>query len=158
MNNNDVLRKLRYAFDFSDSKMIELFAEGDLEVSRAEVSNWLKREEDQEFVSLNDKQLAIFLNGFIIDQRGRREGPQPVPEKTLNNNIVFRKIKIALNLTDTDILDIYALMKMRISKHEISALFRKPGQNQYRKCKDQFLRNFLHGLQRKYRNSEDGEE
>jgi len=40
---------------------------------------------------------------------------------------------------------------MHISKHELSAIFRKPGQKQYRECKDQFLRNFLYGLQFKER-------
>lgn len=157
MNNNDMLRKIRYAFDFSDYKMIELFALADDVVTREEVSNYMKQEDDPEFQSLHDKKFATFLNGLIIDKRGKREGPQPKPEKTLTNNIIFRKLKIALNLTDTDILDIYGLMHMKVSKHELSALFRKPTQSQYRQCKDQFLRNFLHGMQRKYRNGESEE-
>ena len=154
MTNNDMLRKIRYAFDFSDFKMIEIFALAGDEVTREEVSNYMKREEDPEFKSLHDKKFATFLNGLIIDKRGKREGPQPVAEKTLTNNIIFRKLKIALNLTDTGILEIYGLMKMTVSKHELSALFRKPTQKQYRQCKDQFLRNFLHGMQLKYRQSE----
>jgi uncharacterized protein YehS (DUF1456 family) len=155
MSNNDILRKIRYAFDFSDSKMIEIFALADYEVTRAEVSNWLKRDDDPEFASLYDKVFATFLNGLINDKRGKREGPQPAPEKTLTNNIIFRKLKIALNLTDVDILAIYELVDMKVSKHELSALFRKPTQSQYRLCKDQFLRNFLHGMQIKYRDSEE---
>jgi uncharacterized protein YehS (DUF1456 family) len=155
MNNNDVLRKIRYAFDFSDLKMIELFALAEHEITRAEVSDWMKKDDDPDFKTMNDEKLAIFLNGFINDKRGKKEGPQPKPEKKLNNNIVFRKLKIALHLTDTDIIEIYDLMDMNISKHEISALFRNPSQSQYRPCKDQFLRNFLHGMQLKYRKSED---
>ncbi len=147
-----MLRKIRYAFDFSDSKMIEIFALAEDEVTREEVSNYMKREEDPDYKSLHDKKFATFLNGLINDKRGKREGPQPKPEKTLTNNIIFRKLRIALNLTDKDILDIYGLIKMTVSKHELSALFRKPGQKQYRECKDQFLRNFLHGMQIKYRN------
>jgi uncharacterized protein YehS (DUF1456 family) len=69
----------------------------------------------------------------------------------LDNNLIFRKLKIALNLRDTDIVDIFDLAEMRISKHEVNAFFRKPGQSQYRVCKDQFLRNFIYGLQIKYR-------
>ena len=97
--------------------------------------------------------LATFLNGLIIDKRGKKDGPQPKPEKTLNNNIILRKLKIALHLTDTDMLDIFHLVDFEISRHEINAFFRKPGQSQYRLCKDQFLRNFLYGLQEKYRNN-----
>ena len=152
MNNNDILRRLRYTFDFNDSKMIELFAFADYEVTRAQVSDWLKKDTDPAFRKLNDKQLAIFLNGLINDKRGKKDGSQPEPEQRLNNNIIFRKLKIALNLKAEDILDIYGLVEMRISKHEISAIFRNPNQNQYRACEDQFLRNFLKGLQMKYKN------
>jgi uncharacterized protein YehS (DUF1456 family) len=151
MNNNDILRRLRYTFDLNDTKMIELFTAGSLEVTRAEVSNWLKKEEDEYYQELYDKELAAFLNGLIIDKRGRREGDQPVAEKSLNNNTIFRKLKIALNLQDDGILEILELADMRFSKHELSAFFRNPSQSQYRPCKDQVLRNFIHGLQLKYR-------
>jgi len=151
MTNNDILRRIRYIFDFSDTKMIELFALADHTVTRAEVSDWMKKEGDPDFKSLYDKQFAIFLNGLINDKRGKREGPQSKPEKSLNNNIIFRKLKIALNFRDEDILEVFDLADLKVSKHEISALFRKPTQSQYRPCKDQFLRNFLHGLQIKYR-------
>ena len=151
MNNNDILRRLRYAFDFNDTKMIALFALGDKEVTRAEISNWLKREDDPEFQEMYDRELAIFLNGLIVDKRGKKDGPAPVPEKSLSNNTIFRKLKFALNLQDNDILEILALADMSFSKHELSALFRNPSQSQYRPCKDQVLRNFIHGLQLKYR-------
>jgi uncharacterized protein YehS (DUF1456 family) len=100
---------------------------------------------------LSGFQLATFLNGLIIEKRGKKEGPQPIPEKQLNNNIILRKLKIALNLKDEDILDLLKLAGLEISKHELSAFFRKPGQNQYRECKDQVLRNFLSGMGMKYR-------
>lgn len=151
MNNNDILRRLRYTFELNDTKMIDLFALGNQEVTRAEVSNWMKKDDDPDFQELYDKELAVFLNGFIVDRRGKKEGPPPVPEKSLNNNTIFRKLKIALNLQDDGILEILALADMNFSKHELSALFRNPSQSQYRPCKDQVLRNFIHGLQLKYR-------
>ncbi|MGB0886259.1 MAG: DUF1456 family protein, partial [Chitinophagales bacterium] len=92
-----------------------------------------------------------FLNGFINEKRGKREGEQPKPEKTLNNNIILRKLKIALNLKDTDVIDMLDLAGLKFSKHELSAFFRKPDQKQYRACKDQFLRNFLYGMELKYK-------
>ena len=151
MKNNDILRRLRYAFDFTDSKMISLFNLGGEEVTREEISDWLKKEDDPAFKSLHDIKLAVFLNGLINDRRGKKEGEQPKPEKELNNNIIFRKLKIALNLKEEDILAIFSLVGMNISKHEISAFFRSPEQHQYRLCKDQILRNFIQGLQLKYR-------
>ncbi len=151
MSNNDILRRIRYTFNFDDSSMIELFQLGGLEVTRAEVSSWLKKEDDPEMVSIYDKPLSAFLNGWIIRNRGRQEGIEMKPEKSLDNNATLRKIKIALNLKDTDMLELLDLAGFRFSKHELSALFRKPGQDQYKQCKDQVLRNFLYGMQLKYR-------
>ncbi len=151
MTNNDIFRRLRYIFDFNDSKMIELFRLADYETTRAEVSDWLKKEDDEAFQELKDESLAIFLNGLINAKRGKREGPQPKPEKVLDNNIILRKLKIALNLREEDMLKVFELAKVKIGKHELSAFFRKPTQKQYRACQDQYLRNFLKGLQVKYR-------
>ena len=156
MNNNDIIRRIRYTFDFGDSKMMALFALAGHEATRAQISDWLKKDDDPAQQNLNDKQLAIFLNGLIIDKRGKKEGPQPIPEKRLNNNIILRKLKIALNLKDDDMLEILKLADLRISKHELSAFFRKPEQSQYRLCKDQILRNFLQGMQDKYRDNKKG--
>lgn len=150
MNNNDILRRLRFTFSFNDDKMIELFGLGELIVTRAQISDWLKKEDDDAFIDMSDSELAIFLNGLINDKRGKKEGSKPEIEKRLNNNIIFRKLKIALNLKDDDILEILASVDRKISKHELSAFFRKPDQNQYRICQDQILRNFLNGLQKKY--------
>jgi uncharacterized protein YehS (DUF1456 family) len=151
VTNNDILRRIRYIFDISDSKMIAVFGLADCQVTREQISDWLKKDDDPAFRKCSDAQLAIFLNGLIVDRRGKKEGAQPTPEQRLTNNIVFRKLKIALDLKAEDILEIMALSDMRISKHELSALFRKPGHKHYRECNDQILRNFLNGLQLKYR-------
>ena len=151
MTNNDILRRIRYAFDFTDEKMMHLCESGGRKTPREHVSDWLKKEEDPDVKILEDVELAMFLNGFINDRRGKKEGPQAEPEKSLTNNTILRKLKIALNLKDEDILALLKLADREVSKHEISAFFRHPEQSQYRVCKDQILRNFIQGLQIKYR-------
>ena len=155
MNNNDILRRIRYVFDFGDSKMIAIFDKAGHEVTRGQVSDWLKKDDDPAYQECSDTQLAIFLNGLINDKRGKREGAQPEPEARLNNNIIFMKLKIALNLKAEDVLEILELAEFRLSKHELSAFFRKSGHKHYRECKDQILRNFLQGMQLKYRDNAD---
>ena len=132
MQTNDCLRRLRYILDLNDNRMIRVCAEGGLTVSR----------EDVEF--------SKFLNGLIVLQRGPSDRQTPPPEEKLSNNAIFRKIKIAFNLDAEAILETLALADFKISKHELSAFFRKVGHRQYRKCKDQILRNFLKGLQIKH--------
>tara|TARA_B110000211_G_C13650637_1_gene365782 strand:+ start:217 stop:570 length:354 start_codon:yes stop_codon:yes gene_type:complete len=114
--------------------------------------NWLKKEEDPLLIALTDKELAIFLNGLIIEKRGKSEALLPEPEDILSNNMILKKLKIALDLKSDDILDLFALINKKISKHELSAFFRKPNHTSYRHCLDQYLRNFLNALQKKYEN------
>ena len=154
VNNNDVLRRVRYTFDFSDAKVVEMFGSLDHKIEKLQVVDWLKKDDDPSMVTMKDKELAIFLNALIIEKRGKKDGPQPEAEKHLNNNIIFRKLKIALDLKAEDVLEIMALVEVTLSKHELSAFFRKPGHKHYRDCKDQFLRNFLHGIQLMYRDPE----
>ena len=142
---------MRYIFDYSDSKMITIFGLAGKQVNRPELSSWLRKDDHPDYKSCNDLLLATFLNGWIIDKRGKKEGPQAVPEKKLSNNIIFRKVNIALKLQADDILAILKLADFNMSRHELSAFFRKPSHKHYRECKDQILRNFLMGLQLKHR-------
>ena len=151
LNNNDILRRIRYALDFNDSKMIDIFGKADHEVTREQISAWLKKEDDPAYRKCNDTQMTIFLNGLINDRRGKKEEPHPDPGLPLTNNIIFRKIKIALDLKAEDILAMMDLANFHISKHELSAFFRRPDHKHYRDCKDQILRNFIQGVQAKYR-------
>ena len=81
MTNNDVLRRIRYTFDFDDSTMMSMFGLAGLEVTRAQISDWLKKEEDPDFKKCSDRELAIFLNGLIVSKRGKKDGPQPEPSR-----------------------------------------------------------------------------
>jgi len=151
MTKNDILRRIRYTFDFSDSKMIAIFALAEHKVTRTQISDWLKREEDPAYKTFYDDELADFLNGLIIDMRGKKEGPLPKPERILTNNVILKKLQIALNLKAEDVLDVLALADLKVSKYELSAFFRKPDHKHYRPLRDQILRNFLNGMQIKYR-------
>ena len=143
-----MLRRLRYTFNFNDKKMVAMFALADLKVSREQISQWLKKEDDNDYVKCSDTELAIFLNGFINDKRGKKEGPQHAPEKRLTNNIILNKLKIALNLKAEEIIELLTSVEFKITKPELSAFFRKPEHKHYRECKDQILRNFLAGIEK----------
>lgn len=160
MKSNDILRRIRYILDFDDATMIAVFAQAEQTVTRAQILGWLKKDDDPDYEECSDAMFATFLNGLINLKRGKQDGPQPAPVETLNNNAVFRKIKIAFNLQAEEILSILALADLHISKHELSAFFRRPDHKHYRDCKDQILRNFLLGMQTKYRGKQplDGEE
>ena len=157
MTKNDILRRIRYILDLSDPQMITLFEAVDHKVSIEQLHAWFRDENHCDYKSLKDAELGLFLDGLIIDRRGKKDGVEPKIEKTLTNNKVFMKLKIALNLKAEDVLEIMELAGLSISKHELSAFFRKPDHKHYRQCKDQIMRNFLMGLQLKLRPSEEAD-
>lgn len=144
------MRRLRYTFNFNDQKVISIFASGDLAVTRDQISNWLKKEEDPAYVNCPDTTFAAFLNGFINERRGKKEGAPAKVEKRLNNNIILTKLKIAFNLKAEDIIEMLASVNFRLNKPELSAFSRKVDHKNYRECKDQVLRNFLQGVDEKF--------
>ena len=152
MTNNDILRRLRFVFNFNDSKVLRLYAKMKREMSEAELAGLLKKEDEEGFRPCDDRTLCQFLDAVIIDKRGLRPGsgiPQPLP--SLNHNIIFKKLRIALELKEEDIIAILELANFRIGKAELSALFRNPEHKHYRYCGDQLMRNFIKGLSLKYR-------
>lgn len=64
----------------------------------------------------------------------------------MNNNDIFKKLRVALQLRDDQIVDILQLVDFRISKAELGAFFRNADHPNYMECGDQVLRNFLNGL------------
>lgn len=151
MTNNDVLRRIRYTFNLRDEKVIAIFSHVNEKVSEQQVQRWLKKDDDPDMEEITDIILAQFLNGFIIEKRGKRDGALPKAEKTLTKNLMLMKLKIALTLQNDDIIELLSSTGFTIGKSELTAFFRKPEHKNYRHCKSQFLRNFLQALQDKYR-------
>jgi uncharacterized protein YehS (DUF1456 family) len=64
----------------------------------------------------------------------------------MSNNDIMKKLRVALKLTDDDIIKILALVNFRATKTELSAIFRNEDHPNFKPCGDQILRNFLNGL------------
>lgn len=149
MINNDVLRSIRYMLDLSDIKVVEIamLADPAFALDKSDVQAFLRREDDPEYVVCSDAVLAHFLDGLVIHCRGRNDSLPPRPvEKRITNNLVLKKLRVAFELKDVDMHQLFEAAGFPISKPELSALFRLPGHKNYRACGDQLLRNFLKGL------------
>ena len=147
MTHNDVLRSLRYLLNVSDAVLVDIFRLGDCEVSRPEVVAFLKTEDEAGYQPCGEKAMAQFLNGLCIYKRGKQEGrPPQVVEVPVTNNTVLKKVRVAFDLKDDDIVALLEKTGLRVSKTEVSALCRRPDHRNYRACGDQLLRKFLKGL------------
>jgi hypothetical protein len=71
---------------------------------------------------------------------------QQLKKKKMNNNDIFKKLRVALQLRDDQIVEIMQLVDFRISAAELGAFFRNADHPKYMDCGDQVLRNFLNGL------------
>ncbi|MGL4476148.1 MAG: DUF1456 family protein [Shewanella sp.] len=158
MTNNDVLCRVSQTFNLNELAISQIFSLADFAVVDGQVSSWLKNKEDDSFVELSDRELALFLNGFIDFKRGKRDGDEPRAVEKISNNVVFQKLRIAANLKAEDILEILQRADCSLSKHELNAFFRKPDNKHYRECKDQVLKSFLLGLERQLHQSGDKSE
>lgn len=148
MINNDVLRSLRYMLDLADGHVIELvrLADPAVVLDRAQVQAFLRKDDEPGHAAFDDALLARFLDGLIVHFRGAREGAAPPPPARMTNNLVLKKLRVAFELRDVDLLEIFAAAGRPVSRPELSALFRQPGHANYRPCGDQLLRYFLRGL------------
>lgn len=154
MTNNDILRRLRYALDISDPAMIKIFKLSEYEIDQPGLTALLKKEDEEGYIDCSDKIMELFLDGLIVSKRGRKETKPGQVKKSgspLTNNAILKKLRIALELKEDDMIGILKLAGVNISGHELTALFRKAGHRNYKECGDQFLRNFLKGLTIRYR-------
>jgi uncharacterized protein YehS (DUF1456 family) len=155
MNKNDILRRLRYALNISNLEMVGIFKLAGHDIVEYDILNILKKEEEDGYVECSDRELELFLDGLIIMKRGKKEpsGDEPIvkPETRMSNNLVLKKLRIALNFKEDDMLEMFRLSEFEIAKSELSAFFRKKGNKNYKVCGDQILKNFIKGLTAFYR-------
>ena len=156
MTNNDFLRRLRYALNIKDNIMVQIFKKGNITVTKEDVLDYLKKDIDEGFKKLSNNDLISFLDGLIIQKRGKREDGTPIPQvkvtKNNLNNILLRKLRIALSFKSYDMIKIFKLGGVEISEGELSALFRSEDHKNYKEWGDKYIRVFLKGLTEFYRN------
>ncbi|MCL6272087.1 DUF1456 family protein [Sansalvadorimonas sp. 2012CJ34-2] len=151
---NDVLRRLRFALNLSDKEMVAIFKLADHDIPVYHLYNLMRKEDEKGYVLCHDDVLARFLDGLIIHRRGKQEGRETdyLPKgQQISKNEILRKLRIALELKDSDIIDMMKLADFRVTKAELSAIFRRKGHRNYKECGNQFLRNFISGLTLKLR-------
>lgn len=147
MHNNDVLRSIADALAIDDARIVDIFALGNAEVTVAEVEAYKLHHEDPASMSLPGALLSQFLDGYIVEQRGPREDGRPAkPNPRMNNNAVLKKLRIALNLHEEEVLRILDEGGQPMRKRDLGAYFRKPQNSHFRACPDAVLTAFIEGL------------
>ena len=147
MTHNDFLRSIRYLLNVNDSTLADILRLANLDVSIAEIVAFLKKEDEAGYRACGDRVMAHFLNGLVVYKRGSDPSrpPQPI-EIPVTNNTVLKKLRVAFELKDSDIIALFAKTGLRVSKAELGAFCRRPDHRNYRECGNQFLRNLLKAM------------
>lgn len=145
MNNNEMIKRLLFMLKIDSSVLGDCFRSGGKALSDKHIEGLLTSESDEAFQACADEEFTRFLDGLIIVRRGpSKEGLRnPV---ALTNNMILKKVRIALELEARDLDNAFMLADCEMSAHEISSLFRKPGAKHFTECSDELLEKFFSGL------------
>ena len=144
---NDVLRSLRYTLNIPESRFCEIAQLSGTTVSPADMGAYLKNETDEGYKPYPAEVFGGIMDGIIIFKRGKDDSRAPAPRETVySNNMALKKIRVAFNLKESDLVTLIEKSGLKVSKAELGSFFRKPDHRNFRPCKDQFLRNLLKGL------------
>ncbi|MGX7051097.1 YehS family protein [Leuconostoc palmae] len=161
MNNNDIIIRLRYALNIKNDDMIKVFSLGGITLNEQDLHSILTKQKDDEKRDSKVSMIMLesFMNGLIISQRGQKIGADLKPiaptfdmkkEEDINN-VVMKKIKIAMSYTSDDYLEFMRKAGIKVSSSELSAVMRRPDHRNYKPAGDRYLRNILKGMAIVYR-------
>jgi uncharacterized protein YehS (DUF1456 family) len=136
MDNKELLGTLCNALEISDANLTEI-----IQLSGHTLV-------EGELATCSDLVVRMFLEGLIVSERGPREDGAAIvlEDAALTNNQILKKLRIALNLQELDMLAIFEEGEVELSASEFGALFRKENNKHYRPCSDELLQRFLAGL------------
>ena len=156
MKINDILFKIQKALSLENKTIIEAYALVEYEMSEERLLNILKKHQDKGYEDATYEELGLFLDGLIILKRGISSKVNDEDEAVeLTNNLILKKIRVAMELKEVELIILFALAEVNITKRQIGSLFRKEGSKNFKVCSDELLMAFLDGLEEFYY---DGEE
>ncbi len=156
MNNRIIIIRTRNALALSHEDMLEIYKLGGIELNDV-MSELIDSDGDSlstKHLKCDNETLENYLNGLILFKRGRQEPKPGQPEKQPFliksakdvNNVVLKKLKVALSLTSEDMIELYNSVGVRMTKGDLTPLFRKQGHKHYKLCTDFHLTKFIEAV------------
>jgi len=156
MKINDILFKIKTALSLDNETILEIYKLADYEMSEERLLNILKKHQDKGYEEATYEELGLFLDGLVLLKRGPSDKVQNEDAVVeLSNNLILKKIRVAMELKEAELVILFALAEVTLTKRQIGSLFRKEGSKNFKACSDELLMAFLDGLEEFYY---DGEE
>ncbi len=150
MHTHEILRRLTTALALGEPELTQLVGQAGLAEQIPSPAGLLLPPGDTGHTPCDKATVVALLDALIVQRRGTREGPPPPPQQ-LDNNLVLKKLRIALSLHDQQMLDIFELAGLHLSRNQLGSMFRAPGNKHFQACSEEQLICFLTGLERSQR-------
>ncbi len=151
MQINDIFFKLKKALSLSYEDMIKAYALAEYKMTKERLESILKRRQDKGYTEASYEELGVFLDGLILLKRGVSDKVATDDEAVpLTNNLILKKVRVAMNLKEPELVILFALADVDLTKRQISYLFRREGTKNFKACSDELLMVFLEGLDEFY--------
>lgn len=151
VHNNEVLYRIKKALNLSEEDIVKIYALASYPIETVQIKNLLAKHQDKNFMLCSYELLGTFLDGLIAFKRGtlshKKEDDSNVE---LTNNLILKKLRIALELKEAETEIIFSLAEVEFNKQQLSALFRKETHKNFKPCSDTLLISFLAGLDEFY--------
>ena len=150
ISTNEILFRIQKALNLSTEEMLEAYKLEAYDMEPSHLESLLQRRNDKGFMLCSYEELGVFLDGLVTLKRG------PSPKKNadevveLTNNLILKKLRIALELKEAETEIIFGLGDVELSKQQMASLFRKEGHKNFKMCSDELLMAFLDGLDEFY--------
>ena len=151
VSTNEILYHIQKAINLSIEEMLAIYKLEADDMSEVHLDSLLKRRQEKGFMLCSYEELGIFLDGLVTFKRGpstKKSNDNEVVE--LTNNLILKKLRIALELKEAETEIIFGLADAELTKQQLASLFRKEGHKNFKECSDKLLMAFLEGLDEFY--------
>ena len=155
ISTNEVIYRIHKALHLSLDEMIEAYTLEEYKMEASHLEALLKRRQDDGFMLCSYEELGVFLDGLVTLKRGPSPKKKSEEAVELTNNLILKKLRIALELKESETEIIFGLADVELSKQQLASLFRKEGHKNFKACSDELLMAFLEGLDEFYYTGEE---
>ena len=150
LSTNEILYRIKKALNLSLEEMIEAYKLEAYEMESSHLEALLKRRLDKGFELCSYEELGVFLDGLVTLKRGPSPKKETDEAVELTNNLILKKLRIALELKEAETEIIFGLADIELTKQQLASLFRKETHKNFKPCSNELLMAFIEGLDEFY--------
>ena len=156
ISTNEILYRIKKALNLTNEEMIEAYRLEAYPMEMSRLDSLLRRRQDKNFQLCSYEELGVFLDGLVLLKRGpspKKANEEKTEEEEaveLTNNLILKKLRIALELKEPEVEIIFGLGDTLLTKQQLAALFRKEDHKNFKTCSDELLMAFMDGLDEFY--------